>query len=219
MEIGDRIKHKREELGISQEELARKVGYKSRSSINKIETDGRGLPQSKIMLFAKALETTPSYLMGWEENTTYILDNLERIMLLKNISKFDLSQRSGISLSEIENIFKIGRAPISYLGPLTDALEVTSKYLTDFLPNEITLDKLQDQILTKTYTKMINLFLKLNSDGLHEAYKRVEELTYIPKYVNISKFNELNAANARTDIEIPNNTDSSDDDIMDSEDF
>ena len=72
MEIGDRIKSRREELGMSQEELAKKVGYKSRSSVNKIEIDGRGLPQSKIVLFAKALETTPANLMGWidiaEEN-------------------------------------------------------------------------------------------------------------------------------------------------------
>ena len=67
MNIGSRIKRQREALGMSQEELAKKVGYKSRSSINKIEIDGRGLPQSKIVAFAKALETTPAYLMGWEE--------------------------------------------------------------------------------------------------------------------------------------------------------
>ena len=67
MEIGMRIKLRREELGMSQEELAKKVGYKSRSSVNKIEIDGRGLPQNKIIMFAKALQTTPAYLMGWED--------------------------------------------------------------------------------------------------------------------------------------------------------
>lgn len=67
MNIGQRIKQRREELGMSQEELAKKAGYKSRSSINKIEVDGRGLPQSKIALIAKALDTTPSYLMGWKD--------------------------------------------------------------------------------------------------------------------------------------------------------
>ena len=72
MDIGSRIKHKREMLKMSQEELAQKVGYKSRSSINKIELDGRGLPQSKIVAFAKALETTPAYLMGWEHEIDYI---------------------------------------------------------------------------------------------------------------------------------------------------
>lgn len=65
MEIGDRIRQRRLEMNMSQDELARKVGYKSRSSINKIESDGRGLPQSKIVAFAKALDTTPAALMGW----------------------------------------------------------------------------------------------------------------------------------------------------------
>lgn len=37
MTIGQRVKIRREELGMSQEELATKVGYKSKSSINKIE--------------------------------------------------------------------------------------------------------------------------------------------------------------------------------------
>ena len=67
MTIGDRIKTRREELNMSQEELALKSGYKSRSSINKIEMDGRGLPQSKIKAIADALGTTPSYIMGWAD--------------------------------------------------------------------------------------------------------------------------------------------------------
>lgn len=37
MTIGQRIKVRREELNMSQEELAKRIGYKSRSSINKIE--------------------------------------------------------------------------------------------------------------------------------------------------------------------------------------
>ena len=67
MNIGQRIKTRREAIGLSQDDLAIKTGYKSRSSINKIELDGRGLPQSKIMAFADALQTTPAYLMGWDE--------------------------------------------------------------------------------------------------------------------------------------------------------
>ncbi len=63
-EINDRIRKRREELGITQDELARRMGYKSRSSINKIEKNGADIPQSKIEMFANALETTPAYLMG-----------------------------------------------------------------------------------------------------------------------------------------------------------
>lgn len=68
MSIGNRIKNKRIEKGMSQDELARLLGYKSRSSINKMENDGRGLPSKKIEAIALALNTTPAYLMGWTDN-------------------------------------------------------------------------------------------------------------------------------------------------------
>lgn len=66
MNTADIIKKRREELGLSQEELADKLGYKSRSSINKIELGLSDIPFSKIPLFAKALEIEPEILMGWE---------------------------------------------------------------------------------------------------------------------------------------------------------
>ena len=65
MSVGERIKKRREELGMTQEELAKSARYKSRSSINKIEADGRGVPRKKIELIAKVLRTTPEFLMGW----------------------------------------------------------------------------------------------------------------------------------------------------------
>lgn len=65
--IYENIRTRREQLGMSQEDLARKMGYKSRSSINKIESGENDIPQSKIEAFAKALNTTPAYLMGWED--------------------------------------------------------------------------------------------------------------------------------------------------------
>lgn len=65
--MGNRIRNRREELGLSQDELGKRLGYKSRSSINKIELDQRNLTQSKIKAIADALETTPSYIMGWDE--------------------------------------------------------------------------------------------------------------------------------------------------------
>lgn len=69
MDLYKRIRTKRLELKMSQDELAKKTGYTSRSSINKIESGQVDLPQSKIIAFAKALNTTPAYLMGWEEET------------------------------------------------------------------------------------------------------------------------------------------------------
>lgn len=66
-DIGKRIMERRNELGMTQEELALKMGYKGKSSINKIEMGINDIPQSKIALFAEVLRTTPAYLMGWEE--------------------------------------------------------------------------------------------------------------------------------------------------------
>lgn len=67
MTIGQKIKQRREALGLTQDELAKKVGYASRSSINKIELS-RDLPLSKVSKMATALETSPSFLMGWTDN-------------------------------------------------------------------------------------------------------------------------------------------------------
>lgn len=67
--IAKRIKSRREELGLTQDELATLLNYKSRSSIYKIEIGENDIPHSKIKSFAKALQTTPSFLMGWDEET------------------------------------------------------------------------------------------------------------------------------------------------------
>lgn len=71
-----RIKSRREELGMSQEELAGKLGYKSRSTINKIEAGTNDIPQSKIKAFADALKTTPAYLMGWDPTSKIIEEKI-----------------------------------------------------------------------------------------------------------------------------------------------
>ena len=68
MTMGERIKKCRKKLNMSQEELAKKMGYVARSSITRIEKGQNDIPCSKIVEFAKALETTPEYLMGLKEN-------------------------------------------------------------------------------------------------------------------------------------------------------
>jgi transcriptional regulator with XRE-family HTH domain len=66
-DIGINIAKRRTELGLTQEELAKRMGYKSKTSINKIEKGINDIPQTKIVKFAEVLRTTPAYLMGWEK--------------------------------------------------------------------------------------------------------------------------------------------------------
>ena len=64
MTIGQKIKYYREQLGMSQDELAKLCGYSGRSSISKIEKDGADIPQKKIAIIANALQVTPGMLIG-----------------------------------------------------------------------------------------------------------------------------------------------------------
>lgn len=65
-DIGKRIRLRREAVGLTQEGLAEKLGYKSKTSITKIENGTNDIPQSKVVEIAQALNTTVAYLMGWD---------------------------------------------------------------------------------------------------------------------------------------------------------
>lgn len=70
VEFGKRIRDRRTDLDMTQEELAKRAGYTSRSSINKIELGLVDLPQSKILAIANALGVTPAWLLGWDNSNS-----------------------------------------------------------------------------------------------------------------------------------------------------
>ena len=86
--IGENIKRAREKAGITQDELAQKLGYKTRSSIAKIESGTNDIPQSKIVSIAKSLNVTPAYLMGWEEENVF--DKYPQLQPLPEMRKVPL---------------------------------------------------------------------------------------------------------------------------------
>lgn len=70
---------------MSQEDLAKLLGYKSRSSINKIEMSKNDITQSKIAAFARVLHTTPAYLLGWEEDVDTVPPGFEPIPKMQRV--------------------------------------------------------------------------------------------------------------------------------------
>lgn len=80
MDMYDRIRNRRKELKMTQDELAKLTGYNDRSSIAKIEAKKADLSQSKIIAFAKALKVTTSYLMDGEEEKPQPQSNLDKII-------------------------------------------------------------------------------------------------------------------------------------------
>ena len=159
LQLYKNIKERRTELHLTQSELADKMGYADKSMIAKIEKGLVDLPQSKIIAFAKALETTPSYLMGWEPVTDEDIGNI-----LSNDNLFETIEKiSSLSPSEKNHFIK---------------------YLRLFEINRKKADNYIDQLL---------------------SLQNME--------------NELIAAHERTDIDIPEGIDTSDDVIMDDENF
>lgn len=101
MTVGERIKRRRLELGMTQAELAEKVGFKSRSSINKIELAAQ-LPNQKIEEIAAALYTSPGYLMGWTDEPT----NPPDLIVLTGKQRELLSVASVLSTKQVNNLIQ-----------------------------------------------------------------------------------------------------------------
>lgn len=95
MDLANKVKARREQLGMSQEELATKMGYSSRSSINKIE-NGRPVSQKIIVRLAEALHTTPAHLLGWDQEEIEAVSELQAEV---NAS-MDVEEESLMSLQE-----------------------------------------------------------------------------------------------------------------------
>lgn len=77
---GERIRKRRTALNISQAELAEQVGYKNKTTITKIESGKISPPRSKVVEIAKALQTSPAYLMGWTDDPSAQRDNTKPIL-------------------------------------------------------------------------------------------------------------------------------------------
>jgi len=68
MSIGANIKKRRYEIGMSQQELAEAMGYKTRSTIAKIESGENDVSQKKLLRFAHALDTSIDTLISGNDS-------------------------------------------------------------------------------------------------------------------------------------------------------
>ena len=68
MSIGERIKKRRLDLGLSQRSLAAKLGYSDHTTLARIEGDKVNLSESRIKQISAVLGVPVGHLMGWEES-------------------------------------------------------------------------------------------------------------------------------------------------------
>lgn len=103
MTIGERIKQRRMELGLSVDEVAEKLG-KNRATVYRYESNEiENLPVGTLEPLAKILETTPAQLMGWddkEQDKIYrkiFANNLRRYLDKGNKTQREVADAIGVS--------------------------------------------------------------------------------------------------------------------------
>lgn len=129
MTIGDRIKYKRKELGLSVDDVAKKLG-KNRATIYRYESDDiENLPITILEPLAKVLQTTPAELMGWTLNE--INYNQDEIQKIKLIDEFDKLNSSGKN----EAVNRVSE--LTYIPQYIDTNVVTiKKKSSKYIPTE-----------------------------------------------------------------------------------
>lgn len=76
MDVGKRIKERRKELNMSVDELAQKLN-KNRTTVYRYEKgDIENLPMDILGPLAEVLNTTPAYLMGWDNKPISAMDTI-----------------------------------------------------------------------------------------------------------------------------------------------
>lgn len=192
MELYKRIRQRREELGMTQDELANLMGYKSRSSINKIELGKSDIPQSKIKAFATALKTTPEFLMGLNENekVQYIYDDIKQCIML------DIFSTLGYKSYKLLKIYD--QLPKEQQISMIDTADFLAKR---YIGNDFSIE---------TEEEMDNYLLKSSEMPSMDEIENSNEYQSYLKYEN-----ELDAAHAKRDATREENK--QDNDIMDND--
>lgn len=70
MDVGKRIKNRRKQLGLSAEQIAAELGVSPATVYRYESNEIMNMRIDKLEPIAKALHTSPAYLMGWSEETS-----------------------------------------------------------------------------------------------------------------------------------------------------
>ena len=107
MELYETIRARRMALHMTQQELAARLGYKSTSTIAKIEAGVNDIPQAKIIAFARALATTPGALLGLGDEHGAITE--KNILLSLPEKNFSLTDQERTMIKKYRELNKAGK--------------------------------------------------------------------------------------------------------------
>lgn len=106
MSVGDAIKKRRYEMRMSQQELADAMGYKTRSTIAKIESGENDVSQKKLQKFAAVLDTTvEALILGYAQPVAAPEPAYETAKRNKNVAIILAGGKSGRNRQNIPSQF------------------------------------------------------------------------------------------------------------------
>lgn len=114
MDFGKKLKKARNELGMTQKQLAKKIGIK-RTTVAGYESEGKMPPYNTLIKIAQTLNCSLDYLLGYKEKNNSDKSehlNPEIIYLAKKISKRKelkllLKETEDLNPNSIKRIIKI----------------------------------------------------------------------------------------------------------------
>ena len=110
MTIGERIRFKRNEFGLSQSELAEKAGYSDKTAISKLENAGDDISMKQIKRVAKALGINSSILLGWKDGENPTIEEEERALKIRKLYKYVPHQVIETASLEADTLEEIAEA-------------------------------------------------------------------------------------------------------------
>lgn len=213
MTIGDKIRHYRNKMGLTQKKLGELSGTSERT-IQQYEGGKRQPRLEQLKKIATALNTPIVDLFESENNEgtvcdLTVLDSLEQVDIV--INDF-LAKRKLRNIGNTNNEYKIhlrddksgeNKEFKLYAEDFENGKNEEYKLCTENFENGVIVkaedaetgltymynlytDPEQDKALSDRFEILINSFIRLNNLGQTEAIKRVEELTEIKKYTQLS---------------------------------
>ena len=132
LELYENIKKFRNAAGMTQSDLADRLGYTDRSSIAKIEKGIVDLPQSKIRQIADVFGVAPGILMGYEDNPDGYMEtfsrNLRHFMKTRKLNIFEIAHVTGVEVVDVQHWIDNDDVTGNYM-PSDESVDKLAKYL------------------------------------------------------------------------------------------
>ena len=210
MTTGERIRQERRAAGLTQEELATRLGIQG-SAVAKYES-GRvsNIKRSTLKKMANIFGCSPAYIMGFTDErnrgkeSPFLGEIIREYRENHNMSVSEFAERSGIRKDYIELLEnKWDQETGDRVEPSSKCIRLAAKamglsdeelfkklevYIFSSKGKEISWKKIERSTLASTSVeelekrKLLDYYGRLNEAGQQEAIKRIEELTQIPKY-------------------------------------